>query len=293
MRGTESRSFQVEAPDTLLRFLLSHLGDKSRNTVKGLLSRGQVQVDGRRVTAFDVPLAPGAQVTVLPPKGETGGRLPFPVLYEDDALIVIDKPAGLLTVATEREKEKTAYRILKDALGEGRDGLHVVHRLDRDTSGVVLFARSRAWKETLQENWEKLVTLRAYLAVVEGAPPEQRGTVRSFLHENAAHVVYSGAPGNGAKEAVTRYEVLARRGGRSLLRVELDTGRKNQIRVHMADLGCPVAGDRKYGRGRDSLHRLGLHAWKLGLIHPQTGAALEFTAPLPEPLRRLFPEEKR
>lgn len=284
--------FQVENPDTLLNFLLEHVKNKSRNTIKGFLSKKQVKVGGKTVTAFDHALKPGQTVTILPPADQRPPKLPFPVVYEDADLIVIDKPAGLLTVATDRERDKTAYHILTDYLaGPGKEKpLYIVHRLDRDTSGVVLFAKNQEMKEALQEDWEDLVDRRVYLAAVEGRPPEERGTVKSFLRETSTHLVYSGAPGNGAKEAVTHYEVLAHGEGRSLLRVALDTGRKNQIRVHMQDLGCPVLGDKKYGGRKGDLGRLGLHAWELALTDPRTGKQIAFTAVPPKEFRKLFPE---
>ena len=145
-------------------------------------------------------------------------------------------------------------------------------------------------KEALQEDWEDLVDRRVYLAAVEGRPPEERGTVKSFLRETSTHLVYSGAPGNGAREAVTHYEVLARGTGCTLLSVALDTGRKNQIRVHMQDLGCPVLGDKKYGGRAGDMGRLGLHARELAITDPRTGKQAVYTAPAPKEFRKLFPE---
>ena len=291
-KSSQSTVFQVESPDTLLNFLLEHVKNKSRNTVKGFLSKRQVKVGSKTVTAFDYALKPGQTVTILPPADQRAPKLPFPVIYEDADLIVIDKPAGLLTVATDRERDKTAYRILTDYLaGPGKEKpLFIVHRLDRDTSGVVLFAKNQEMKEALQEDWEDLVDRRVYLAAVEGRPPEERGTVKSFLRETSTHLVYSGAPGNGARVAVTHYEVLARGTGCTLLSVALDTGRKNQIRVHMQDLGCPVLGDKKYGGRAGDMGRLGLHARELAITDPRTGKQAVYTAPAPKEFRKLFPE---
>ncbi len=288
--GQERRSYAVEEPQTLLPFLLSHVTGKSRNAVKALLPRRQVLLNGQAVSRFDLPLQPGDQVTLLPP-GQSAP--PFPILYEDEALIAVDKPAGLLTAATEKETQRTAYRLLHDYLGGSvrEKKLFLVHRLDKDTSGVVLFAKTASDKYALQQHWGEWVRRRAYLAVVEGAPPAEKGTVRSFLRESHSHMVYSGPPGEGAKEAVTHYSVLSRREGLSLLLVELDTGRKNQIRVHMKDLGCPVAGDVKYASRSPLLGRLGLHACDLELLHPRTRQPLSLHAPVPRELRRLFPEQ--
>ena len=168
----------------------------------------------------------------------------------------------------------------------------VVHRLDRDTSGVLLFAKEDGLRRAFQDKWNELVVTRRYLAVVDGQPPEESGTVRSFLLENKAHIVYSAPEHRGGKEAVTHYQVLDRRRGCSLIQVDLDTGRKNQIRVHMADLGCPVVGDKKYGSKGDSpLHRLGLHAQCLSLRHPVTGKVITFESPMPAEFSRFFPQK--
>lgn len=215
------------------------------------------------------------------------------ILYEDGELIAINKPAGLLSVATDAQRTATAWRQVTDYLRirDKRARAHVVHRLDRDTSGVLLFAKNEKLKLALQERWNDLVSCRGYQAVVAGRPPRDEGTVRTWLLENQAHIVYSAPKRKGGKEAVTRYRVVESRKGFTLLDVEIDTGRKNQIRVHMADLGCPVAGDKKYGNGADPLRRLGLHAGKLVLTHPVTGKELSFTALLPQEFKRLFPDK--
>ena len=289
------RRYPVTEKGYLLEFLLERVKGKSRNAVKHLLSGRQVAVDGKVVTRFDWPLEPGEMVTLLPRSREEKAAAPFPILYQDRDLIAIDKPAGLLTVGHEGERQRTAYRLLSDTLRDGsrEKKLFVVHRLDRDTSGAVLFARNEAMKRSLQENWDALVRERIYLAVTAGAPEREEGVVRSWLKETSTRVVYSAGPGSGGKEAVTRYRVLSRAGEYALVRVALDTGRKNQIRVHMADLGCPVAGDRKYGAGAGPMDRLALHAVRLTLTDPRTGAPLTVTAPVPKPFLRLFPEAEK
>lgn len=281
--------YPVERPCTLLPFLLEQVKGKSRNNVKSLLARGQVAVDGHGTTRFDESLKPGQIVSVAryatPPRA-----LPFPILFEDGELIVVDKPAGLLSVATEKKETATAYRTVNDYLGGERPGdrIHVVHRLDRDTSGVLLFAKNRALKLAFQENWNDLVKKRGYLAVVEGVPAQESGTIRSSLYETRTHLVYSGSPRGGGKEAVTRYSVVREHGGYCLLDVEIETGRKNQIRAHMKELGHPIAGDKPYGASSDPLGRLGLHASELILVHPLTGETLHFTAGMPREFGRLF-----
>lgn len=285
-------AYPVEQEDTLLPFLLAHVKGKSRNNIKSLLSRRQVRVDGRVTTRFDHPLMPGQRVSIQPPESmEKGAKPPFPILYEDGELLAVDKPAGLLTIATQKERERTAYHLAREyveASGAGRR-IFIVHRLDRDTSGVLVFAKDEGLKLALQEQWEDLAELREYLAVVEGELPERSGVCHTWLRETVTHLVYSGERRDG-KEAITHYKVLAERDGYSLVRVRIDTGRKNQIRVHMRELGHPVAGDKKYGAGTDPMGRLGLHASRLAFRHPRTGELLRFQARLPREFRRLFPD---
>ena len=279
----------AEADDSLLAFLLRHVKGKSRNNIKSMLARGQVSVDGRTATRFDHPVAVGSRVAVKAHVEEEVPGLPFPILYEDRDILVIDKPAGLLTIANEKEKVRTAYHMLTDYVQqESKFGrVFVVHRLDRDTSGVVLFAKNEETKRAFQEDWDARVLRRGYRALVEGVPQPPEGEVRSFLRETRTHLVYSGAPGRDAKEAVTLYRTLASGGGYALLEIDLKTGRKNQIRVHMSDLGHPIAGDRQYGARTRPLGRLCLHAHRLELIDPRSGEKRVFAAREPAAFRRL------
>lgn len=275
--------FIVKTETALLPFLLENVKGISRNSVKNLLTRRQVMVEGQVVTRHDHVLKPATKVEVL----AAGSKAPaFPILYEDEHIVVIDKPAGLLTVATEKEKNKTAYRMVGDYL-KGKGGrVFIVHRLDKDTSGVLLFAKSEAAKRAYQDSWDKLVRQRTYLALVEGAPKEREGTVRSYLKETDTHLVYSvELPGPGAKEAITHYRLLRQKGELALLEVDLETGRKNQIRVHMKELGHPVTGDKKYGARINALGRLGLHAHVLRVQNPFTKKEMTFTAPAPKGFR--------
>lgn len=280
--------FQVDEAATLLPFVLARVTGKSRNNVKSMLARGQIAVDGAVSTRFDHPLAPGQTVTVST-VARPVVKLPFAILYEDSDLIVIDKPAGLLSIATDQEKNATAYRMVTGyvrAAGTA-ERLFVVHRLDRDTSGVLLFAKNESTKLAYQDKWDTLVQKRSYTAVVEGVPEERNGTVRSWLRETKSHLVYSGA-GKDGKEAVTHYQVAAEKGHYSLVTVQIDTGRKNQIRVHMRDLGCPVAGDKKYGAKTDPFHRLALHAGELVVRRPGSRQELRFVAHVPGMFRNFF-----
>ena len=282
--------YPVAEPTTLLPFLLKHVKGKSRNNVKSLLSRRLVAVDGVPVSRFDTPLAPGQQVTILPVSAPRADALPFPLLHEDEHLIVVNKPAKLLSVATDREKTRTAYHMVTDYVKSRKvdERIFVLHRLDRDTSGVLMFARDAETKELFQSRWNEIVTRRGYLAVVEGVPRPDRDTIRSWLVETDAHLSFSGKPGPNAKEAVTSYQVVKAGNGYALLDVSIETGRKNQIRVHMRERGCPVAGDKQYGARTNPIGRLCLHANELSFVHPATGELVTFKAKMPRDFNRVF-----
>jgi len=289
-RLSEAPAYIVDEPSTLLPFLLGHVKGKSRNNVKSLLSRRLVAVDGVPVSQFDTPLAPGQQVTILPSSAPRADALPFPILYEDEHLIVVNKPAKLLSVANDKEKVRTAYHMVTDYVKSRRvdDRIFVLHRLDRDTSGVLMFARDPETKELFQANWNDMVTRRGYLAVVEGVPKPDRDTIRSWLVATDTHLSFSGQPGKGAREAITSYQVVKAGNGYSLLDISIETGRKNQIRVHMKELGCPVAGDRQYGARNNPIGRLCLHANELSFTHPTTGEQITFKAKMPRDFNRVF-----
>ena len=288
--GHPPRSFPVEHDTLLLPFLLTALTDKSRNNVKSLLTRRLVAGDGRPTSQFDTPLSPGQVVTILDSPGPRGGVLPFPLLYEDEHLIVVNKPAKLLSVATEKERRRTAYHAVRDYVKSQHidNRVFVLHRLDRDTSGVLMFAKDAQTKELFQSRWNEIILRRGYQAVVEGRPPRDRDTIRSFLVETKTHLSFSGQPGPGAREAVTHYQVQRTGSGYSLLDLSIDTGRKNQIRVHMKDLGCPIAGDKQYGAATNPIGRLCLHAGELAFRHPVTGQEMRFTAKMPRDFNRVF-----
>lgn len=284
------RSFPVHQPTTLLPFLRTVLAGKSRNNVKSLLTRKLIAVDGRPTSQFDTPLSPGQVVSLLDAPAPKNGALPFPLLYEDEHLIVVNKPAKLLSVASDQERRRTAYRAVTDYVkGQHVDNrVFVLHRLDRDTSGVLMFARDAQTKELFQARWNEILLRRGYLAVVEGRPPQQADTIRSFLVETRTHLSFSGQPGPGAKQAVTHYQVARTGHGYSLLEVSIGTGRKNQIRVHMKELGCPIAGDKQYGAATNPIGRLCLHAHELAFRHPVSGQEMHFTAKMPRDFQRVL-----
>jgi 23S rRNA pseudouridine1911/1915/1917 synthase len=272
----------------LLEWLLAALAPMNRTRVKQLLRSGRVSVNGLSVTRHDHPLRPGDKLSVareVPPPAEATS---VAIVYEDPHLIVIEKPAGQLTVATENEKTETAFVRLSDYLAARNAGRpFIVHRLDRDTSGLLLFARSSEVRDELQRNWDELT--KTYLAVVEGVPGPVEGVIENYLTEGRdLRVRASKHPGGEAKRARSRYKTRESRAGYSLVEVELETGRKHQIRVHMAGLGCPVAGDKMYGASTNPARRLCLHAWRLAFTHPVTGERVELDSPLPTALNRVI-----
>ena len=283
-------SYPVTEDTPLLPFLLDALKGKSRNNVKSLLSRKLVTVDGHPVSRFDTPLAPGQTVSILSVPAPKSDTLPFPILFEDEHLIVVNKPTKLLSVANEKEKTRTAYHMVTDYVKSQHidNRIYVLHRLDRDTSGVLMFARDPETKELFQSRWNEIVTRRGYKALVEGTPRPERDTIRSYLVETKTHMIFSGDPGPGAREAITNYEVVKTGGGYSLLDISIDTGRKNQIRVHMKELGCPIAGDKQYGARTNPIGRLCLHANELSFNHPVTGEPVTFLAKTPRDFNRVF-----
>ncbi|MGD0821769.1 MAG: RluA family pseudouridine synthase [Desulfomonilia bacterium] len=283
--------FTVVEPAELMNYLLDQMPDKSRKTIKSLLAHHQVSVDYRVTTQFNHRLKPGQQVVINWSKVlQESPHRGMKILYEDPYLIVIEKPPGLLSIATEKENERTAFRILSDQLKKTnpKGRIFVVHRLDREASGIMMFAKDKETQQLLQHAWDEDVIERSYVVVVEGLIPQEHGTITSWLKENKALVVYSSpTPGDG-KKAITHYRVIKKNIICSLLEVKLQTGRKNQIRIHMKDLGHSIIGDKKYGGRENPMKRLGLHARVLAFRHPMTGKELRFETPIPKVFLRLF-----
>jgi len=291
----KEKSLRVERPTTLLNFLLGPPAAYSRKDAKNLLRFKAIAIAGTPAPRHDTPLAAGAIVRISLGKHSPAGTvLPsgLEILHEDETILVVNKPAGLLTIATDSEKTRTAYAQLNAYVRERsprRDArIFIVHRLDRDTSGLLIFARTESAKNTLQRHW-KAVT-KKYNAVVEGIPEEPHGTLRSALLENdtSLRVHSTDDTRDDAKFAVTHYRMLRKGAETALLELTLDTGRKNQIRVQLAEAGHPVVGDDKYGAATDPARRLALHATELHFRHPESGESLTFRSPLPEKLRSLL-----
>lgn len=281
--------YVVDAPSELLEWLLANL-KQSRSKVKATLQGRGVRVGGKVVTQFDYRLEPGMKVAVSKVKkaAELKSRY-VRLVYEDRHLVVVEKQAGILSMAA-GHSSLTVKAVLDDYFRRSnqRCTAHVVHRLDRDTSGLMIYAKEMQAEQILEHEWHERVYDRRYVAVVSGEMERDEGTVASWLRDNKAYITYSSPVDNGGKYAVTHYHTLARTTQHSLVEYVLETGRKNQIRVHSADIGHPVCGDVKYGNGDDPIGRLCLHAYVLCFVHPITNRRLEFETPVPLAFRKLF-----
>ena len=280
------KEYPVKEPCELLEFLLKTFSSQSRNSVKSLLSSHRVSVNGAPVTQFNFKLTPKDVVIITKNPIKKKIRHNLPIIFENDELIVINKPSKLLSVPSDNEKGSTAFRMVNDYLQQKdkHNRAYIVHRIDEDTSGVLMFAKNERIAHLLtdKDNWNQLVTKRGYYAVVEGVMENKSGTAKSYLKKNAQNMMYSSKkPGDG-QLAITHYKVIKGNDKYTLLDVDIDSGRKNQIRVHMGDLGHYIIGDDKYGQPSNPIKRLGLHAYCLELRHPVSGKLLTFKAPMPK-----------
>ncbi len=289
-QNDRSTSFFVKEEATLFNFVLAKMGSMSKTAVKSLLAKGQISVNERSVTQFDHPLHEGDSVKVSFSKPTTGLKsAKLSVLYEDDYIIVINKSEGLLSIATEKQEKSTAFRIVMNYMKQSdlHNRLYIVHRLDRETSGVLLFAKDKETQMRLQENWQRMVCEKIYYALVEGVVEQEEGTIHTWLTEEPkSKKVYSFDYDNGGQESFTDYKVVKRYKENTLLEVNLRTGRKNQIRVHLQAIGHPIVGDKKYGGNTSPIGRVGLHAARLTLFHPATNKKISFEAPTPEKITK-------
>ena len=297
--GAERRRFKPDVIFTfsandnapsLMDFLRDAMPDRKRTTIKDYLKYRQVMVNGVITTQWNHSLNPGEIVKVnISREFQTFKNPRLHIVHEDDDIIVVNKGYGLLSVGTDDLKEGTAYWLLRDYVKrvDLRNKIFIVHRLDQHTSGLMVFAKTEEAKRALQRNWNNMVLERRYVAVVEGQIDPPDGTVDSWLAENSAHEVYSTGKEGVGQRAVTHYHTLKSRGRFSMVELQLSTGRKNQIRVHMKDIGHPIVGDRRYGAGPSPIHRLALHAMTLRFIHPITRKDMNFTSPLPPGFSKL------
>lgn len=274
----------------LLEWLLENVKTASKTKIKQTLQGRGIKVDGKTVTQFDYELKPGMKVAVSKSKrNDTFKSRYVKIVYEDRYLVVVEKAVGILSMAA-GHSALNVKKVLDDYFHKSRQNCqaHVVHRLDRDTSGLMIYAKDKETELALEHDWHRNVYDRRYVAVVSGEMEEDEGTVANWLKDNKAYVTYSSPVDNGGKYAVTHFHTLARTTEHSLVEFRLETGRKNQIRVHTADMGHPVCGDIKYGNGDDPCHRLCLHAYVLCFYHPVTHQPMEFETPIPVEFRRLF-----
>jgi 23S rRNA pseudouridine1911/1915/1917 synthase len=289
-KASDDMILEVKEAAPLMKFLIQHLKNKSRDNIKSLLRNKHIWINNQAVSQFDHPLTPGQQV-LIKRKGSPGKEIErkLHIVFEDEHIIVIDKSAGLLSVSTGVEGE-TAISILSDYIKKENphNKIFVVHRLDRDTSGLMIFSKSERIQSLLQNSWQTSVTERTYYAVVEGVVQKAADTIKTYLYESTAYFMHVTDDPEKGELAITHYKVLKTSKEYSLIGVELETGKKNQIRVHMQSIGHPVVGDKKYGTGSNPIGRLGLHAGVLAFIHPETKESMRFVSKMPASFLRLF-----
>lgn len=286
----EYAHYEVHEDDTLLNYLLNNLKE-SRSKIKATLQGRGIKVNGKVVTQFDFPLTKGTKIDVSKTK-RNNDKLKsryVKIVYEDQYLVVIEKNIGILSMAA-GHRSLNVKAVLDDYFKKTRQRCtaHVVHRLDRDTSGLMIYAKDMETEQILERNWHDIVFDRRYVAVLSGEMEEDEGTIENWLKDNKAYVTYSSPVDNGGKYAITHFRTLDRTTEHSLVEFKLETGRKNQIRVHSADMGHPVCGDIKYGNGDDPIHRLCLHAYMLCFYHPVTRQPMEFQTMIPAQFRHIF-----
>lgn len=277
----------VQKESTLLNYLYENL-DMPKKKIKEYLKYGSIYVDGNKTTQFNYPLTNGSKI-IIDTKSKNSFTLPFPVIYEDNNIIVIDKPSNLLTISTAKEKEDTAYHLVSRYLKSKNphSKVFIVHRLDKDTSGVLLLAKNEQVKNLYQKDWNTNVK-RNYIAVVHGKPRKQKETLINNLKETKTNLVYINKDG---KEAITTYELLQNTKNYSKLKIDISTGRKNQIRVQLAAINIPIVGDKKYGQ-KDKEKRLYLHANSLTVYNPIEKKNFTYTAKIPKAFNQILKLDK-
>lgn len=281
----------VKEGKPLLEFLLDSMENTSRTKIKSTLQGRGVKVNGKVITQFDYPLSCGMKVAVSRSKqnAEMFKNRYIKIVYEDRYIVVVEKNVGILSMAA-GHSSLNVKTVLDSYFKTSRQKCtaHVVHRLDRDTSGLMIYAKDMQTEQILEHEWHDIVYDRRYVAVVSGEMEDDYGTMTSWLKDNKAYITYSSPYDNGGKYAVTHFHTLDRTTDHSLVEFRLETGRKNQIRVHSADMGHPMCGDIKYGNGDDPIGRLCLHAYVLCFYHPITRRRMEFETPIPVNFRKLF-----
>ncbi len=305
------RNFTVKENAKLLEYLFQVLNDTKKSNVKQFLKTASVLVNNKPTTQFDFALRPGDQVSIKSardPRAVPDPELGIEIVFHDDAIVVIKKPAGLLSVGTDKEPVRTAIFLTNEHLHDleaerlrqigKRDNqesfrdkqIFIVHRLDKGASGLMIFAKTEEVKQKLQADWDQ--GIKKYYAVVEGIPVKRSGTIESFLFESTAMRVYSSNTEEGGKHAISHYQVLRSSSNYSILEVKIDTGRKHQIRVQLSDMGHPIAGDERYQARTNPIRRIALHACYLSLKHPVSGKEIVFHSPLPKAFDQILNKDK-
>ncbi|MFA6620191.1 MAG: RluA family pseudouridine synthase [Bacilli bacterium] len=285
-----TKTYLVYHETDLLSFCCEKIPKQSRHNVQRIIANHQVAVGGAPVSLFSYRLFPEDEVTISWDRITKHERRDLPIIFEDDDLIAINKPSGLLSTPSDREKGRTAYRLVSDYVTQKdrNNRIFVVHRLDEDTSGVLIFAKSFEVREALQNNWADIVTNRGYYAIVEGMDIPEEGVLKDYLAQDSTFQVYVVRNPAKGKLAITKYKKISAKAGYSLLDVHLETGRKNQIRVQLGNIGHYVIGDDRYGEPSNPLRRLGLHAYELDLKNPLNGKEYNFNAPMPPEFKKMF-----
>ena len=284
-------TYPVNEDTELLKFLILTIKDKSRNKVKSMLSHKQFKVGKEITTQFNHPLKKGDEVTVswdgaFKKESYEGVK----IVFEDDDIIVINKRSGLLSIGSEKEKRQTAYRIITHHIQQENPvaRLFVIHRLDREASGLMVFAKNKQAQVDMKDSWQKTFQKNLYLAVSEGTIEKDIDTISSYLNESKALIVYSGNNPKLGKKAITNYNVVKKNEFYTLLEATLETERKNQLRVHLKSIGHPIIGDKKYDSKQNPLNRTAVHLRRINFIHPATDQLMEFETKVPEDFLKIF-----
>lgn len=284
------KTYTIEEEDELLKYLIKSFPSKKRPILKTILAGGQVKVNDQSTTQYNHLLKKGDVLSVNWTKpGKKVKLTKLNIIFEDRDLIVIEKEAGLLSVASAKEKTNTAVQILKEHIeaNNPQDRVYIVHRLEREVSGILIFAKSKEVQTLLQENWNDYILDRRYVAVVEGHFKEPKGTLRNYLVSNKNNLVFISKNPEGATQAITHYNVVKQNRAYSLLEISTETGFKNQIRVQMDHIGYPVTGDKKYNARKNPLNRVALHASLIEMKHPSRDEILKFELVAPSSFRNL------
>lgn len=289
-RKLDIKEYKVKRESELLTYLIEEL-KFSRNNAKSLLSHHLIAIDGAPVSQFNFMIYPGDSLIISKNPIKKKEREKLPIIYEDEYIIALNKPFGLLSVASDKEKAITAYRLVMDYVQDKdrKNRIFVVHRLDKETSGVLIFAKSDELKEAFQNNWNDLVSKRGYYAIVEGNLNKKEDTITNYLKMNSLNLMYiASSKDPKAQKCITKYSVLKENKKYSLLDVNIFTGRKNQIRVTLGSLGHFVLGDDKYGEPANPINRLCLHAYELDIKNPLTDKVYKLKAPIPDDFNLLM-----